>query len=131
MEDAERAHARVLAEFGGSAGYIDRGLLESAVHAARNGYCTSLAEVAAAYLVGITLAHACVDGNKRLGVTCAGMFLRANGYPVRLDVREWEPLVLRVAEGRRGGADLDELRRDVAAAFVQVMGGPGAFAAEP
>ncbi len=125
VEDAQRAHVRVLEEAGAAPGYADLRRLESAVEAPRNGYFSTLAELAAAYTVGITLAHAYEDGNKRLGIACAGMFLRANGFPVKLDTTEWEALMLRVAEGRHGDANLDTLRGDVAAAFVAVMGEVG------
>ena len=75
-------HERLLAEFGGSAGVCDLGLLESAL--ARPGtlfaYKSSaaLSELAASYAFGIVKNHPFVDGNKRTGFTAAVLFLEVN-----------------------------------------------------
>jgi death-on-curing protein len=74
IEDVELVHARMIAEYGGADGLRDAGLLESAVMAPRSGYYSTLAELAAAYAIGIALNHAFIDGNKRAALASAGMF---------------------------------------------------------
>jgi death-on-curing family protein len=63
---------------------FNRGLLESAVHAALQGYCYSseqldLFELVAYYACHISGAHAFADGNKRTALLAATGFLESNG----------------------------------------------------
>jgi len=53
--------------------------------------------------------HALVDGNNRLGLTCAVLFLHKNGVAVQLDEDDAYETVIRVAERRR--TDVTELAR--------------------
>jgi death-on-curing protein len=69
VEDVLDAHKLSLDRFGGSAGLRDRGLLESAVMAARSGYYRSLGELAAVYAHGIAKNHPFIDGNKRAALS--------------------------------------------------------------
>ncbi len=76
-------HEEMLAEFGGSAGIRDQGLLESALGQPKNlfGYCSpSLFDLAAAYAFGIVKNHPFIDGNKRTGFMVAYTFLTRNGW---------------------------------------------------
>ena len=76
-------HERLLAEFGGSAGVRDLGLLESALARPGNLFAykssATLCELAASCAFGIVKNHPFVDGNKRTGFTIAIMFLERNG----------------------------------------------------
>jgi death-on-curing protein len=95
-------HERLIAEYGGSPGLRDEGLLESALarplHLFHYGD-PSVVELAAAYAVGIAKNHAFIDGNKRTAFVAAVVFLSRNG--LRLTAREAEATVamLGVAEG--------------------------------
>jgi death-on-curing protein len=105
VDDVIEIHNRVIAEFGGDPGMRDRGLLESAVampHATFSGdYLHSqLFEMAAAYHFHICANHPFVDGNKRVAVTAAEVFLLANGYELQAGDVELEEITLGVAEGR-------------------------------
>src|SRR5438309_11798057 len=75
-------HERLIAEYGGSSGLRDEGLLESAlarpVHLFTYG-TPSLAQLAASYAVGIAKNHAFIDGNKRTAFVAAAVFLERNG----------------------------------------------------
>ncbi len=94
------AHALGIAMAGGEPGLRDRGLLESAVLAARSGYYESVAEIAAVYLHGVVKNHAFLDGNKRAAALSALAFLDANGFaPAPLAFPEWLTIVERVATG--------------------------------
>jgi len=99
VEDVLEAHAVGIARFGGAAGLRDPGLLESAVMAARSGYYTSLAELAAVYAHGIAKNHPFVDGNKRAALSAAGMFLNAHGFDLELGM-EWVRHIEDLAAGK-------------------------------
>ncbi len=80
-------HNRLLAQFGGSEGIRDQGLLESALARPRNrfayvGEAASLHVLAAAYAFGICRNHPFVDGNKRTAMAVAMAFLDINGFMV-------------------------------------------------
>ncbi len=95
-------HARLIAETGGQTGLRDLGLLESAVARPRASFDGSdlypgLFEKTAALLDSLINNHPFVDGNKRTGITAAGLCLRANGYRLRTTQAELESFTLRVA----------------------------------
>lgn len=75
-------HDESLAEHGGGAGLRDEGLLRSALARPRNlvAYGSpDVAELAAAYGVGLAKNHPFVDGNKRAAFLAVGLFLALNG----------------------------------------------------
>ncbi len=74
-------HEQLLAEFGGSKGMRDEGLLNSALDRAENLFVygqPALSELAAAYSFGLVKNHPFVDGNKRIGFAIAAVFLQLN-----------------------------------------------------
>ncbi len=74
---------RLLAEFGGPGGLRDGGLLDSALARPQQLFAygkPSLFDLAAAYAFGLVRNHPFVDGNKRVGLTTAILFLELNGY---------------------------------------------------
>jgi len=76
-------HADQIARFGGSDGVRDHGLLESALDRPRNRWAyeqPTLAELAAAYAFGLARNHPFVDGNKRIALAAADVFLQLNGF---------------------------------------------------
>ncbi len=75
-------HDRLLADYGGSSGLRDEGLLESALGKPVNLFAygkPTLFALAASYAVGIVKNHPFVDGNKRTGFVAAAAFLDSNG----------------------------------------------------
>lgn len=95
-------HEAVIDAFGGSRGIRDRGLLESAIGAVQatafgNSVFADLTEIAAAYLFYLCRNHPFIDGNKRVGMTAAIVYLRLNGVEPAPDSDDWERLVLDVA----------------------------------
>ena len=95
-------HAGGIQRFGGSLGIRDDGALESALVAADNRLWYEQADVvacAAAYAYHLTVAHAFVDGSKRVAATATEAFLIAND--VRLDASDDElyELFLAIASG--------------------------------
>ncbi|HPF70320.1 MAG TPA: Fic family protein [Candidatus Krumholzibacteria bacterium] len=100
-------HRRVIAEFGGDPSLRDRGLLESAVampHAAFAGVDLhrGLAAKAAAYHFHLCANHPFVDGNKRVAVAAAEVFLVLNGARLAAGDDDLEALTMDVAAGRAG-----------------------------
>ncbi|XHR29526.1 MAG: type II toxin-antitoxin system death-on-curing family toxin [Chthoniobacteraceae bacterium] len=75
-------HEQLLAEFGGSDGIRDGGLLDSALSRPENllvyGQPT-VSELAASYAFGLVKNHPFVDGNKRIGFAIGALFLQLNG----------------------------------------------------
>ena len=97
-------HARLLAETGGAPGVRDLGLLESAIarpQATFDGQdlYPDLYANAAAVMVGLVNNHPFIDGNKRVGITAAVLFLVRNGVQLRADNEELEQVTLEVAQG--------------------------------
>jgi death-on-curing protein len=77
------AHEQSLAQFGGSNGIRDGGLLDSALGKPQNLFAygkPNLFELAASYAFGIVKNHPFIDGNKRAGFLVAVVFLESNGY---------------------------------------------------
>ncbi len=98
-------HARLIAETGGTPGVRDLAMLESAVARPQATFdgddlypgLFAKAGVLMASLVGN---HAFVDGNKRVGITAAALFLQRNGTHLTANNDELEQFTLAVAQGR-------------------------------
>ncbi len=76
-------HRDQIGRYGGAAGIRDLGLLQSALSQPRATFGGEflhgdLAEMAAAYLFHLVCDHPFVDGNKRVGLVSAIVFLRLN-----------------------------------------------------
>ncbi len=74
----------LLAEHGGLSGIRDEALLDSALARPQNLFAysdpISIFDLAASYSYGLVLNHPFIDGNKRVALTVAGIFLEVNGY---------------------------------------------------
>lgn len=98
-------HQRLIDRYGGSPGLRDRGLLESAVAQPQASFDGVLAHetvfaMAAAYLFHLVSNHAFVDGNKRVGLLAAQVFLHRNGIVLLHESEAFYELTMGVAEGR-------------------------------
>jgi death-on-curing protein len=87
VEDVEDIHAESLRRFGGSDGLRDRGLLESAAATPQAGFGgeylhPTLLDMAAAYAFHLAENQPFVDGNKRMALGSALVFLQLNGLEV-------------------------------------------------
>ncbi len=105
LDEVLALHDDQLRRYGGTTGLRDLGLLSSAlgtVSATFDGQFLhqSLSEMAAAYLFHITQNHPFLDGNKRVGLAAALVFLWLNDFEVEADDDELTDLVMGVAEGR-------------------------------
>jgi len=88
-------HQMLLAEHGGALGIRDETLLESALNWPRQRFeyadDPSIFDLAASYCYGLANNHPFVDGNKRIALTIASIFLEINGYS--LDAPEPDAVV--------------------------------------
>jgi death on curing protein len=85
LDEAIAIHERLIEHFGGRPGLRDKGLLESALFRPRTGYYADLAQMAAALFESLISNHAFVDGNKRAAFFTCDVFLRLNGWKLRVD----------------------------------------------
>lgn len=93
-------HDESLAEHGGAAGLRDGGLLQSALARPRNAVAygaPDLADLAAAYGVGLAKNHPFIDGNKRAAFLAVGLFLALNGQRLVATQAEATLVMLEVA----------------------------------
>ncbi len=76
-------HEQSLAQFGGSVGIRDEGLLDSALGRPLQRFIYDKPthfELAASYAFGLVKNHPFIDGNKRTGFIAAMAFLELNGW---------------------------------------------------
>lgn len=111
--DAIEIHRRMVQDFGGDPGLRDRGLLESAVAMPRAMFAgdylhPNVPSMAAAYHYHLCANHPFIDGNKRVAVTVAEVFLRANGLHLDATDDEIVELTLGVASSTIGKQEVTD-----------------------
>jgi death-on-curing protein len=88
---------------GGLPGLRDEALLESALARPRQlwsyGERTEIADLAAAYAVGIARDHPYHDGNKRIAFVAMAVFAELNGFEFDAPEAEVVEMMLRLAAG--------------------------------
>lgn len=104
FDDALESHAEQIAVYGGSEGIRDAALLESALaqpEATFQGEFlhADLFEMAGAYLFHLVQNHPFLDGNKRVGLETALLFLEVNGVSIETTDESLVDLVLQTAQG--------------------------------
>ena len=107
LEETLELHRRLIERFGGPTGVRDLGLLESALLRPQTGYYASLSLQAAALLQSLCLNHCFVDGNRRVAFAATAIFLRMNGYRLRVDPATAEAFIVNGVIEQ--GADVDEI----------------------
>ena len=109
-------HQMLLAEHSGLPGVRDQKLLDSAMARPRQRLSydenASIFELAASYSFGLARNHPFVDGNKRIALTVAAVFLELNGYS--LDAPEAEAVIMyeQLASGSLAEESLTDWFRD-------------------
>ena len=104
VDDVLIIHEDQINQFGGSFGLRDRALLESAIAQPQISFDgifvhIDLFQMAASYLYHLTSNHPFVDGNKRIGLAAALVFLEINGIEILKGTDELFELTMRVAFG--------------------------------
>ncbi len=101
IEQVVYLHEQSIKNFGGKPGIRDFTLLSSAINIPSSTFVgkflyKNIYEMAAAYLFHITMNHPFFDGNKRVGVLSAIVFLEINGFIVNFKRGELRDLGLAV-----------------------------------
>ncbi len=107
VDEVLALHERLIERFGGSPGVRDPGLLESALYRPQTGYYADLAEMAAALFESLLMNHPFVDGNKRVAFFATDVFLRLNGWWLKVEARRAHRFLIGLLE--RSQADYDHL----------------------
>ena len=107
LDEAIAIHERLIEKFGGSPGIRDKGLLESALYRPQTGYYADLAQMAAALFESLISNHAFVDGNKRAAFFLCDVFLRLNGWKLKMSADAGYMFIVGSLE--KGRCDYDHL----------------------
>ena len=109
-------HQMLVAEHGGLPGIRDQSLLDSALARPQQKAAyeseASIFELAAAYSYGLARNHPFVDGNKRIALTIAAVFLELNGLTLNAPEAEAVIVYQQLAAGEIGENSLAEWLRD-------------------
>ena len=116
LDDIIESHLNQIDTYGGSHGIRDIGLLESAIaqpEASFGGQYlhADIFEMAAAYLYHLVMNHPFVDGNKRVGLEAALIFLEINDESLIANDDELVDLVLKTTAGQIGKRQIAEFFR--------------------
>ena len=99
VDEVLAIHEALVDRFGGPAGVRDPGLLESALYRPQTGYYPSLPEMAAAMFESLIMNHPFIDGNKRVAFFATDVFLRLNGWRLKVDPDEAHAFLIGLLEG--------------------------------
>lgn len=94
LKEVLELHVQLIERFGGSPGVRDMGLLESALVRPQTGYYKTLSLEAAALLQSLAQNHPFIDGNKRVAFACTAIFLRMNGFRLKVDPDNGETFII-------------------------------------
>ncbi|HEY8138637.1 MAG TPA: type II toxin-antitoxin system death-on-curing family toxin [Methylocystis sp.] len=114
-DDVLQLHSGQIAKYGGAPGIRDLGALDSALARPRHliAYDSpDIFELAASYAFGLARNHCFTDGNKRVALEVAVVFLLDNGYLMARRIDEAVDVMLRVASGDMKESDLAAWFRD-------------------
>ncbi len=110
LDEVLLLHQDQLQRYGGRVGIRDIHLVESAIGMPQQTYAgqfvhPTLAEMAAAYLFHLSQNQGFIDGNKRVGVAAAFMFLYLNGKVLQVRPKDLYDVTMAVALGQASKAD--------------------------
>ncbi len=104
LEQIFALHSKLIARTGGSDGFRDAGLIESALMRAKAAFggveaYRTVSRKAAAICCGLIGNHGFIDGNKRIGIAAMLLVLRRNDITLRYAQAELICLGLNAAQG--------------------------------
>jgi death on curing protein len=120
MDDVLESHELQIKMYGGTEGIRDIGLLESALAQPKAEFGgqylhVDLFEMAAAYLFHIVSNHPFIDGNKRVGLESAPLFLEVNGASLNVTDEELVEITIQTATGNSSKKEIAAYFRSHAA----------------
>ena len=120
LDDILESHLNQIDTYGGCHGIRDIGLLESAIaqpEASFGGQYlhADIFEMAAAYQYNLVMNHPFVDGNKRVGLEAALIFLEINNENLNCSDEELVDRVLKTTAGQVGKREIAEFFRSYCA----------------
>jgi death-on-curing protein len=107
LNEVIELHQQLLKRFGEKTGVRDYGLLESALWRPQTGYYQSLSLQAAALLQSLSQNPPFIDGNKRVAFATTAIFLRMNGFRLKVTADDGESFLL--DRGIQGRAPIEEI----------------------
>lgn len=118
LADVVRIHGDQVERYGGQPGFLDPGLLQSAIAMPQASFGgewlhRDLYEMAAAYAFHLSQNHPFVDGNKRTALACALVFLELNGVSLSDPKRLLYDAMMEVASGNLSKLDLGVVLREL------------------
>ena len=109
-------HSQQVERYGGTHGVLDgnvvRSALARAIHLWTYDNDADIAQFAAAYLVGFARSQGFRDGNKRIALASALVYLRLNGYELHVLPAELYGMVMRVATNQADDQVIASYLRD-------------------
>jgi death-on-curing protein len=117
LDEVLAIHQALIERFGGLPGVRDLGLLESAIYRPRTGYYKDLAEMATALFESLLMNHPFIDGNKRVAFFAVDIFLRLNGWKLKVEPKATHEFLIGLLE--RGECDFDHLLPWIQKALVR------------
>ncbi|MEE4376128.1 MAG: type II toxin-antitoxin system death-on-curing family toxin [Candidatus Competibacteraceae bacterium] len=115
-EAVHSIHQMLLAEHGGLPGVRDQTLLDSALarpqQKAAYADDISIFELAASYSFGLARNHPFLDGNKRIALTVAAVFLELNSFSLNATEAEAVLMYQQLAAGTINEQELANWMRD-------------------
>jgi len=123
LDEVLAIHSDQVRRYGGSAGIRDVGLLLSALAMPRASFGgqylhPSLHEMAAACLFHLVQNHPFIDGNKRIGLAAAIVFLGLNDVWLESSPDELLEMVLKIARGEIGKPEIAVFLRERCVPFT-------------
>lgn len=117
VDEVVEIHERLIARFGGPRGLRDRGLLESALFRPQTGYYADLPVTAAAMFESLLMNHPFIDGNKRVAFFATDVFLRLNGWKLKVEAEAAHRFLVGLLN--RGECDLARLQPWIRSALAR------------
>lgn len=91
----------LIERFGGKEGVRDLGLLESALYRPGTGYYQDITEMATALFESLIMNHPFIDGNKRVAFFATDVFLRLNGYQLKVEAKSAHRFLIGLLENNQ------------------------------
>lgn len=98
VDEVLEIHQRLVNHFGGLPGVRDVGLLESALFRPRTGYYQDIVEMATALFESLIMNHPFVDGKKRVAFFSTDVFLRLNGWKLKVEPKDAHATLIALLE---------------------------------